>query len=116
MWSGTDLEIFIKHEKLKKILLSLTNFDIEIWMKGFKGKLINLRRSIKILIKSPIFNFITIFSILSYSILLCLEGFLSDEDWAFMNIFFIGFFTFETTVKLFVYGIQGKFIRNLISK
>ena len=48
IWSGGDLEISLSLPKLKKVLIALSYLDIEIWRKGFKGKLGWLRRIIRL--------------------------------------------------------------------
>lgn len=109
IWSGTDLEIVLSHEKLKKVLYALSFYDLDIWHKGFNGKVNEVRRLIRYALKSKYFNFFMNTLILSYMIHLCLEGFIEDYTWDKMNLFFLLSFSIESICKLFGFGIKSEF-------
>lgn len=107
IWSGTDLEIVLSHEKLKKVLWALSFYDLDIWHTGFKGKVNEVRRLVRYALNSKYFNFFLNLLILSYLIHLCLEGFVEDPNWEKINLFFIVSFSIESTWKLFGFGIKS---------
>lgn len=47
--------------------------------------------------------------LIGYLILLCLEGFIEDTLWGYLNVSFMVFFTLETLMKLFVFGVSNYF-------
>ena len=109
IWSGGDLEISLSLKKLKRVLLALTYYDLEIWIKGFKGKIVSIRRFIKGIIESGLWQGMTITMIIGYLILLCLEGFVDDGLWGQTNIGFMVFFSMETMLKIGVLGVKEYF-------
>ena len=50
-----------------------------------------------------------IYLLIGYLILLCLEGFIEDTLWGDLNVSFMVFFTLETLMKLFVFGVSNYF-------